>query len=160
MSTQNPTNPVAYTELHTNDPGRARTFYGELFGWKSEEEANPAGPYWMIQGVLAGITAPRDGVPPGWIPYIEVDSVTAATSRARALGGGAPRLHRHPPWNVQRRSRSHRLRHRVVAGGDLKRGPRQANHVVRSTDDPTLTPGGPPVPGDHPRRPAPGVGRC
>jgi predicted enzyme related to lactoylglutathione lyase len=87
MSTQNPTNPVAYTELHTNDPGRARTFYGELFGWKSEEEANPAGPYWMIQGVLAGITAPRDGVPPGWIPYIEVDSVTAATSRARALGG-------------------------------------------------------------------------
>lgn len=86
MTTQIPTNPVAYIELHTNDPARARAFYGELLGWKSEEELTPAGPYWMFQGVLAGFTAPRDGLPPGWIPYIKVDSITAATSRARALG--------------------------------------------------------------------------
>lgn len=81
------TNPVAYTELQTTDPARARTFYGELFGWKSEEEATPAGPYWMFQGLLVGMTAPRDGVPAGWIPYLTVDSVATATKRARALGG-------------------------------------------------------------------------
>lgn len=81
------TNPVAYTELQTTDPTRARAFYGELFGWKSEEEVTPTGPYWTFQGMLAGMTAPRDGVPPGWIPYLTVESVAAATRRARALGG-------------------------------------------------------------------------
>lgn len=86
MTTQIPTNPVAYAELHTTDPVRARAFYGELLGWRSDEQSTPAGPYWMFQGVLAGLTAPRDGVPPGWIPYINVDSVAAATGRARALG--------------------------------------------------------------------------
>jgi predicted enzyme related to lactoylglutathione lyase len=40
----------------------------------------------MFQGVLAGMTAPRDGVPVGWVPYLNVDDVAAATRRARALG--------------------------------------------------------------------------
>ncbi|HEX2658345.1 MAG TPA: VOC family protein [Polyangia bacterium] len=83
---EKPTNPVAYAELQTNDPARARTFYTELFGWKVSEEPTPAGPYWMFQGVLAGMTAPRDGVPVGWVPYLNVDDVAAATRRARALG--------------------------------------------------------------------------
>jgi predicted enzyme related to lactoylglutathione lyase len=83
---EKPTNPVAYAELQTNDPQRARSFYSELFSWKSEEESTPAGPYWMFQGVLAGLTAPRDGVPPGWVPYFDVANVKEATSRARKLG--------------------------------------------------------------------------
>ena len=29
---------------------------------------------------------PRDGVPAGWIPYLSVDDVAAATARARKLG--------------------------------------------------------------------------
>ena len=34
------TNPVGYTELHTTDPARARVFYGELFGWKGDEQTD------------------------------------------------------------------------------------------------------------------------
>ena len=83
----NPINPVSYTELHTHDPVRARAFYGELFGWKSEEEQTPMGPYTMFQGVLAGLTINRDGVPTGWVPYVNVDNITAATKRAKDLGG-------------------------------------------------------------------------
>ena len=94
---ERPTNPVAYAELQTTDPNAARAFYGELLGWKSEEEATPAGPYWTFTGVLAGVTAPRDGVPPGWI-------VPHARRRVRGRrdpgphpgGDGAPRLHRDP----------------------------------------------------------------
>jgi predicted enzyme related to lactoylglutathione lyase len=86
-----PTNPVAYTELHTSDPARARAFYGELFGWKSEEEQTPMGPYTMFQGVLAGLTAPRDGLPVGWVPYVNVSDVARATKRAKDLGGSVLR---------------------------------------------------------------------
>lgn len=78
--------PVAYTELQTKDPARARAFYGELFGWKTDEETTPAGPYFAFQGLEAGMTAPRDGVPAGWIPYFPVDNAAFATRRARSLG--------------------------------------------------------------------------
>jgi predicted enzyme related to lactoylglutathione lyase len=81
-----PVNPVAYTELHTQDPARARAFYTELLGWKAEEEQTPMGPYTMFQGVLAGLTANRDGVPVGWVPYVSVDDVARATTRAKGLG--------------------------------------------------------------------------
>jgi predicted enzyme related to lactoylglutathione lyase len=86
MATTTPKNPVVYTELQTNDPARARAFYGELLGWQTEEESTPAGPYWTFNGLLAGLTAPRGGVPTGWIPYVAVEQVAAATKRARELG--------------------------------------------------------------------------
>jgi hypothetical protein len=86
-STMIPSNPVAYTELQTKDPSRARAFYTDLFGLKGEEEQTPAGPYTMFEGLLAGLTAPRDGVPVGWIPYMTVADVAVATRRARGLGG-------------------------------------------------------------------------
>jgi predicted enzyme related to lactoylglutathione lyase len=82
-----PTNPVGYSELQTTDPVRARVYYGELFGWKHEEEPTPAGPYTAFPGLVVGMTAPRDGVPPGWVPYINTPDVAGATRRARELGG-------------------------------------------------------------------------
>jgi predicted enzyme related to lactoylglutathione lyase len=82
-----PRNPVGYSELQTTDPVRARTFYTTLFGWKPEEEQTPMGPYTAFPGLLVGMTAPRDGVPPGWVPYIDVADVAAATKRARELDG-------------------------------------------------------------------------
>ena len=82
-----PTNPIAYTELHTSDPARARAFYSELLGWNAQEEKTPMGPYWMFQGILAGLTENRDGVPTGWLPYVTVPDVAAATKRVKQLGG-------------------------------------------------------------------------
>ena len=81
-----PMNPVSYVELNTNDPERARQFYEKLFGWKSENEDVPGGPYIMFQGILAGITAPRGGNAQGWLPYIDVVDIAASTARARELG--------------------------------------------------------------------------
>jgi predicted enzyme related to lactoylglutathione lyase len=81
-----PVNPVTYAELHTQDPARARAFYTELFGWKGVEEQTPMGPYTMFEGVLAGLTANRDGVPVGWVPYVNVDDAARATMRAKSLG--------------------------------------------------------------------------
>ena len=82
-----PMNPVGYSELQTTDPVRARVYYSELFGWKHEEEPTPMGPYTAFPGLLVGMTAPRDGVPPGWVPYINTPDVAGATRRARDLGG-------------------------------------------------------------------------
>lgn len=82
-----PTNPIAYTELHTNDAARATSYYQELFGWSAQQEETPIGPYTMFQGVLAGVTTPRDGVPVGWVPYVNVADVAESTRRARELGG-------------------------------------------------------------------------
>lgn len=86
-----PSNPIGYTELHTNDPSAARAFYSELFGWRPTEEQTPMGPYTMFQGLLAGLTEPRDGVPVGWVPYVTVDDVSERTRRARSLGAAVLR---------------------------------------------------------------------
>jgi predicted enzyme related to lactoylglutathione lyase len=80
------TNPVAYTELHTHDTSRARAFYGELLGWKGEEVPTPSGPYTMFQALLAGMTTSKDGIPVGWVPYVNVSDIGASTKRAKALG--------------------------------------------------------------------------
>lgn len=85
--TTTPINPVGYNELQTTDPVRARVYYSELFGWKHEEEPTPMGPYTAFPGMVVGMTAPRDGVPPGWVPYINTLDVAADTRRARDLGG-------------------------------------------------------------------------
>ena len=82
-----PMNPIGYTELHTQDPARASAFYGQLFDWTPKEEQTPAGPYTMFEGVLAGLTANRDGVPVGWVPYVNVADVARSTRRAKELGG-------------------------------------------------------------------------
>ncbi len=81
-----PTNPVSYVELHSSDPARAKAFYSELLAWKAEDESTPAGPYTTFQGVLAGLKAAQH-VPAGWLPYLHVPDLAAATQRVRSLGG-------------------------------------------------------------------------
>jgi predicted enzyme related to lactoylglutathione lyase len=82
-----PINPVGYVELHTSDPARATAFYTELLAWRAEEENTPMGRYTLFQGILAGLKQAEDGIAPGWLPYINVPDVVAATQRLRTLGG-------------------------------------------------------------------------
>ena len=35
-------NPFTYLELHSTDASRAKTFYAELFGWKTKDTPVPA----------------------------------------------------------------------------------------------------------------------
>lgn len=34
-------NPFTYLELHSTDAGRAKSFYAELFGWKTKDTPYP-----------------------------------------------------------------------------------------------------------------------
>lgn len=88
MSTTTPSGhgDVAYVELHVEDPGRARTFWSGLFGWRFVESNLPD--YDMIDGV-----APMGGLAHGSDAPIGVsfgtDDIDASADRVRALGGTA-----------------------------------------------------------------------
>ncbi len=83
---------VGWNELSTSDPAAARRFYGEQFGWTSEEfmPMGELGEYRFFDhhgqriGAVAG-TMP--GQPAHWRYYIRVPSIAAAKQAAEAKGG-------------------------------------------------------------------------
>jgi predicted enzyme related to lactoylglutathione lyase len=86
-------NPFVHVELNTPDPEKAKAFYSKLFQWQLEDMVNPAvpsGPYTMIKvgtGTGGGIMKQIPGGPSGWLAYVEVDDIHAATQKAKSLGG-------------------------------------------------------------------------
>jgi uncharacterized protein len=86
-------NPFVHVELNTPDPVKAKCFYAELFDWQLEDVPNPAvptGTYTMIkvgEGTGGGIMKRIPDGPPGWLAYVEVDDIRAATKKAKSLGG-------------------------------------------------------------------------
>jgi predicted enzyme related to lactoylglutathione lyase len=76
-----------YTELHTRDFARARSFYSELFGWKFEELPVPGMQYASLDtGGQPGGAMGDAEVPPMWLTYVNVDDVTKSAERAAKLG--------------------------------------------------------------------------
>ena len=80
--------PVVHLELHTGDRQRARAFYAELCGWRSERIDIGSGSYLALDlgrrldgGIVECQTARAL-----WLPYVEVDEIAAATGRARRSG--------------------------------------------------------------------------
>jgi uncharacterized protein len=67
--------------LGTQDPGRAREFYASLLDWEIGEEGMVAG----RERPWAAIEEGGDGRS-GWLPYVNVPDVDAATERAKELG--------------------------------------------------------------------------
>ena len=66
-------------------PAESGKFYEKLLGWKPAEGpggmtmlARDAGPF--------GAILPKKGKVGGWVPYVQVDDVSAATKRAVKLG--------------------------------------------------------------------------
>ena len=86
-------NPFVHIELNTPDPAKAKKFYSQLFDWKLEDVPNsavPTGEYTIVQvgqGTGGGMMQQVPGGPLGWLPYIEVKEVRAATEKAKSLGG-------------------------------------------------------------------------
>ena len=86
-------NPFIHMELNTADPEKAKAFYSQLFDWQLEEMPNPTTPdnsYTMIKvgtGTGGGIMKLVPGGPAGWLAYVEVADIKAATEKAKALGG-------------------------------------------------------------------------
>ncbi|TMK75454.1 MAG: VOC family protein [Actinobacteria bacterium] len=80
--------PVVHLELHTGDLQRARTFYGQLCGWRPKRIDASGGSYLALElgGGFGGGIVECDTERPLWLPYVEVARIGEATERARALG--------------------------------------------------------------------------
>lgn len=83
---------VGWNELTAADPVAARRFYGELFGWTSDEfmAMGELGEYRFLahQGTTIGAVSPcMEGASAGWRYYIRVPSISAAAEAVKAGGG-------------------------------------------------------------------------
>jgi hypothetical protein len=83
---------VGWNELSTSDPAAARRFYGNEFGWTSEEfmPMGENGEYRFIDHDgerLGAIAGTMDGQQPHWRYYIRVPSISSAKETAEAKGG-------------------------------------------------------------------------
>src|SRR5215470_6932406 len=89
-------NPFVHVELATTDIDKAKSFYGSLFDWQLKDE-NIGGDmiYTMInvgEGTGGGMMKhPVAGAPSGWLPYVLVDDIAAATAKAKSLGATVAR---------------------------------------------------------------------
>jgi predicted enzyme related to lactoylglutathione lyase len=87
-------------ELMTTDVKAAEAFYRSVVGWTSQAWGEP-GAYTLMkagEAMIAGImTLPKEvcdaGGRPGWVGYVGVDNVDAATAGVRKAGGT---VHREP----------------------------------------------------------------
>jgi len=84
------TNAFVHVELNTTDVNKAKTFYGKLFEWTLEDVPMGENAYTMInvgKGTGGGIMKQLiPGASSAWLPYVEVDDISAATKKAKALG--------------------------------------------------------------------------
>ena len=83
---------VAWNELTTSDSAAARAFYGELFGWNSDEfmPMGDMGDYRFLarDGVRIGALCPvQPGGSSGWRYYIRVPSISKSVEAVKAGGG-------------------------------------------------------------------------
>jgi predicted enzyme related to lactoylglutathione lyase len=83
---------VGWNELSTSDPLAARRFYGEQFGWTSEQfmPMGEQGEYRFLEqnGVTIGAVAgTMGGQPPHWRFYVRVPSIAKAKEKVEANGG-------------------------------------------------------------------------
>ena len=83
---------VSWNELSTADPAAARRFYGELFGWTSDDFM-PMGEYGEYRflahagqtiGAVCGVMPGGSG---GWRYYVQVPSISTAIEAVKAGGG-------------------------------------------------------------------------
>src|SRR5258708_1628716 len=86
-------NPFVHVELNRPDPDKAKAFYSNLFQWQLEEIPNsavPSGTYTIVRvgtGTGGGIMKQVPGGPSGWLAYVAVEDIHAATQKAKTLGG-------------------------------------------------------------------------
>jgi predicted enzyme related to lactoylglutathione lyase len=83
---------VGWNELQTDDVEAARTFYGEQFGWGTDDfmDMGPMGEYRFIDHDgqrLGALFNAANGQPPHFRFYIRVPSIAAAKTIVEARGG-------------------------------------------------------------------------
>ena len=87
---------VCHFEIPADDVGRAKKFYGELFGWKIEKLTGPSPmEYWLIttgaekgeMALLGGGMMKREDPDQKITIYINVPSVDEYAEKVKKLGG-------------------------------------------------------------------------
>ena len=80
---------LVHFELPAKDAGRAKDFWGSLFGWQFKSWDGPV-EYHMVEGTQpGGGLYPSDGGIRGPIVYFDTENIDADTARVRELGGEA-----------------------------------------------------------------------
>jgi predicted enzyme related to lactoylglutathione lyase len=87
-----PNGAPCWVDLFTSDPDKARAFYGELFGWTSEDAGETFGNYinFSKDGVRVAGCMRNDGqagAPDAWSIYLATDDAKATVDAAQANGG-------------------------------------------------------------------------
>jgi predicted enzyme related to lactoylglutathione lyase len=87
-----PVGAPCWIELFTSDVERGRAFYGELFGWTSDDPAEELGGYFTFykDGVRVAGGMGNDGqsgAPDTWSIYLAVEDAKATVEAAKANGG-------------------------------------------------------------------------
>jgi predicted enzyme related to lactoylglutathione lyase len=78
---------LTWADLVTTDPTGAERFYGELFGWTTEEIPDAGGYRVIKNGERAnGGIMPRD-ITPNWTPYFGHEDVDRLAQEVSGLGG-------------------------------------------------------------------------
>ncbi|MCI4318552.1 MAG: VOC family protein [Thermoplasmata archaeon] len=82
---------IVHVELSSSNPAATQKFLETVFGWKFKKEAADMGmEYWSWDagsGPGGGLMKPMQGMPPGTLNYVLVESVDAATKKITAAGG-------------------------------------------------------------------------
>lgn len=84
---------VGWNELMSSDVEKSTAFYQELIGWSlTSRPMGDQGTYWMLmdgERMAAGAVQmpPEMNAPSYWLPYVVVESVPNAVSKAQELGG-------------------------------------------------------------------------
>ncbi len=95
-------NPFVHLELTTPDTAAAKAFYTGLFGWEFTDNDMGGG---MIYSMFKPTDGPggglmsAPGVPTGWLAYVGVDDIQAATDQAVSLGATVIRGPHEVPGN-------------------------------------------------------------
>jgi predicted enzyme related to lactoylglutathione lyase len=80
---------INWIELPAADTTKARTFYGGLFGWTTDEFGDD---YHVITGGPAGAIAPREDAFTHPRVYFAADDIDATVKQIHELGGTAEDL--------------------------------------------------------------------
>jgi uncharacterized protein len=70
---------------HSEKPSETREFYEKLLGWQGGEGPGGLTMFAGERGPFAALAASA-GPSAGWLPYVQVDDVDAATTKALTLG--------------------------------------------------------------------------
>ena len=81
---------MVHLEIPAGDTGRAREFWGSLFGWEWQAFEGPS-EYHMTRfsETSGGAIMPAEGSERSPRVYFDVDDINAAVSRVKELGGEA-----------------------------------------------------------------------